>query len=177
MTKTARKLRALGFATRTKTADRTRSALRRARSINANLHHRSDDRLAEVRRINSELVVIARRVADDVDAVLRNAKRKLKSASSGRARRLVGELARTAELTRRIADQTAERMAGGMPAGARRIVSLHDGRCPGDQEGPPRKTRRVRLQEAFEACVLASIGRASSRPRRCTAPRDGGESE
>jgi len=126
MTRTAKKLQALGFATRTRTADRTRSALSRARSINANLNRRSDDRLVEVRRINSELVVLARRVADDVDAVLRNAKRKLKSSSSGRARRLIGELARTAELTRRVADQTAERMAGGMPAGSLRIVSLHD---------------------------------------------------
>jgi IS5 family transposase len=126
MTKTARKLQVLGFATRTKTADRTRSVLGRARSINANLNRRSDDRLTEVRRINSELVVIARRVAREVDTVVTNAKRKLRSTSSGRARRLVNELARTVELTRKIATQTAERMAGGMPAGSTRIVSLHD---------------------------------------------------
>jgi transposase, IS5 family len=126
MTKTARKLPALGFATRTKTTDRTRSVLGRARSINANLNRRSDDRLTEVRRINSELVVIARRVARELDTVVKNAKRKLDSTPSGRARRLVGELARTVELTRRVAAQTAERMAGGMPAGSTRIVSLHD---------------------------------------------------
>ena len=53
----------MGFARRTKMADRTRSVLRRARSINANLLRRSDDRLVEVHRINSELVTIARRVA------------------------------------------------------------------------------------------------------------------
>jgi transposase, IS5 family len=126
MAKTTKKLQALGFAARTKLADRTRSVLRRARSINANLNRRSDDRLLEVRRINSELVRIARRVAQETDAIVSNARRTLRHRPSGRARRLVTDLARCAELTRTIADQTAERMAGGMPAGSRRIVSLHD---------------------------------------------------
>ena len=126
MVKTAKKLQAMGFARRTKMADRTRSVLGRARSINANLLCRSDDRLVEVRRINSELVTIARRVAREADAVVRNARRKLRRSSSGRARFLVEELARTAALTGKIAAQIAERLAGGVPAGASRIVSLHD---------------------------------------------------
>jgi IS5 family transposase len=126
MAKTTKRLQAMGFARRTKMADRTRSVLSRARSINANLHRRSDDRLVEVQRINSELVTIARRVAREADAVVRNARRKLRHTSSGRARFLVGELTKTAALTRKIAAQTAERMAGQMPAGSSRIVSLHD---------------------------------------------------
>jgi IS5 family transposase len=126
MTRTAKKLQALGFATRTKLADRTASVLSRARSINANLNRRNDDRLAEVHRINSELVAIARRVAREADALVKNARRKLRGAASGRARALSDELEKTAALTRRIAAQTAERMAGGMPTGSTRIVSLHD---------------------------------------------------
>jgi IS5 family transposase len=126
MVKTAKKLQTMGFATRTKMTDRTRSVLGRARSINANLLRRSDDRLVEVHRINCELVAIARRVTAEADAVVRNARRKLAGNSSGRARSLVHELATTAELTRKIATQTAQRMAGGMPAGSSRIVSLHD---------------------------------------------------
>lgn len=41
-------------------------------------------------------------------------------------RALVEQLGPTAELIRQVAAQTAERMAGGMPAGSRRTVSLHD---------------------------------------------------
>jgi IS5 family transposase len=126
MTKLAQKLQALGFARRTPVTNRTRSALSRARSINANLNRRSDDRLEVVRRINTEQVAIARRVTREVDGLVKNAQRKLRHAASGRARFVVVELARTAELTRRIATQTAERMAGSMPAGSTRIVSLHD---------------------------------------------------
>src|SRR6266849_4787032 len=55
MAATAKKLHAMGLATRTKMADRTRSVRSRARSINANLKRRNDDRLVEVRRINHQL--------------------------------------------------------------------------------------------------------------------------
>lgn len=126
MVTTAKKLQASGFATRTRMSNRIRSALRRARSINANLHRRSDERLAEVHRINTELVAIARRVAAEAEAVVVNARRKLRRSVSGRARALADELARTIQATNKIAAQTAERMAGGMPSGATRIVSLHD---------------------------------------------------
>lgn len=51
--KGAKKLRAMGLATRTKLADKTRTVRSRALSINANLRRRSDDRLVEVRRINA----------------------------------------------------------------------------------------------------------------------------
>ena len=60
----------------------------RARSINANLRRRTDDKLAEVKRINGELAGIAERVARQADAVVRNARRKLRALgdqASGRA--------------------------------------------------------------------------------------------
>jgi len=129
MAATTNKLKALGFASRTKMADRTRSVRSRARSINANLKRRNDDRLIEVRRINTELADIAERVARQADAVARNASRKLRQAgggASGTARVLVKGLIETAERTRRVAAQTRQRLAGTTPDGSTRIVSLHD---------------------------------------------------
>jgi IS5 family transposase len=127
--KTVKKLRAMGYATRTKLADKTRTVQSRARSINANLKRRSDDKLIEVRRINSDLAGIAERVARQADRVVRNARRKLRTLgeqASGLARAAVETLAETAELTRRVAAQTRQRLAGTTPDGATRIVSLHD---------------------------------------------------
>jgi IS5 family transposase len=129
MATTAKKLRAIGYATRTRLADKTRTVRSRARPINANLRRRNDDKLAEVKRINGELAEIAVRIARQADAVVRNARRKLRSLgerASGRARAAVAELERTAALTRKIAAQTRERLAGQTPIGANRVVSLHD---------------------------------------------------
>jgi transposase, IS5 family len=129
MAATAKRLQALGLAKRTRIADRTRAVRARARSINANLLRRNDDRLAAVRRINTELADIAERVARQADAVVRNATRALRAAgqaASGQARALVTQLADTAERTRRVATQTRQRLAGTTPAGSSRTVSLHD---------------------------------------------------
>jgi IS5 family transposase len=130
MAKTAKKLRAMGLAARTKLADKTRAVRSRARSINANLRRRNDDKIAAVKRINGELAGIAERVAREADAVVRNARRKLRALgeqASGRARAAVATLERTAALTRKIAAQTRQRLAGTVPDGTTRIVSLHDG--------------------------------------------------
>ena len=129
MATAAKKLKAMGLATRTKLADKTRTVRSRARSINANLRRRTDDKIAEVRRINGDLAGIAERVARQADAVVRNARRKLRTLgdqASGRARAAVAELERTAALTRRVAAQTRQRLAGETTAGATRVVSLHD---------------------------------------------------
>ena len=129
MVKAAKKLKAMGLATRTKLADKTRTVRSRGRSINANLRRRNDDKLAEVKRINADLAGIAERVAGQADKVVRNARRTLRTLgdqASGRARAAVAELERTVALTRRVAAQTRERLAGTTPAGATRVVSLHD---------------------------------------------------
>jgi IS5 family transposase len=129
MAATAKKLKSMGLATRTKLADRTRSVRARARTINANLRHRNDERIALVRRINGELAQIGERTARDAEAVVRNATRALRTRRdrpSGRARALVQRLAVLVERTRQIAAQTRQRLAGVTPPGATRIVSLHD---------------------------------------------------
>ena len=119
----------MGLARRTRLADKTRTVRSRARSINANLRRRTDDKMAIVKRINAEMAGIAERVARQADAVVRNARRKLRTLgdqASGLARAAVVELERTAALTRKIAAQTRQRLAGVTPDGATRIVSLHD---------------------------------------------------
>jgi len=126
---TAKKVQALGLATRTRLADRSRSVRARARSINANLRRRNDEKLAEVKRINGELAGIAERVARQGDALVRNARRALRAGGdrvSDRARAIVDRLERLIERTRRVAVQTRQRLAGTTPDGATRIVSLHD---------------------------------------------------
>ena len=129
MAATVKKLKAMGLATRTPMADRTRSVRARARSINANLRRRSDQKLAEVQRINAELAGIAERTAGQAEAVVRNATRTLRAhgdRASGRARALVRRVAEIAERTRIVATQTRQRLAGITPDGATRVVSLHD---------------------------------------------------
>ena len=129
MAATAKRLRAMGLARRTKVADRTRSVRARARSIAANLRRRSDDRLAEVRRVNAELAGIAERTARQAEAVVRNARRGLRrrgEGASGRANALVERLDRTAQRVRRVAAQTRQRLGGQTPEGSTRLVSLHD---------------------------------------------------
>ena len=125
----AKKLHGLGYATRTRMVDRTRSAHKRARSINANLRRRNDDKLAEVKRINGDLAGLAGRVARDAERVVRNARRRLRSQgtdASGKARALVDRLEHLAERTAKVAAQCRQRISGATPDGATRVVSLHD---------------------------------------------------
>jgi IS5 family transposase len=127
--KVARKVQAQGLATGTTVIDRTRSVRSRARSIGANLRRRTDEKLAEVHRINRELVRIARRSVREAEAVVRNARRgiaRLGGRATGHQHADVERLALTAERVERIATQTMQRMSGVTPPGATRIVSLHD---------------------------------------------------
>jgi IS5 family transposase len=76
-----------------------------------------------------KLADIAERVARQAAAVMRNARRSLRTQDrqpSGRARALVERLAQTAQRVTKIAEQTRQRLAGQTPDGATRIVSLHD---------------------------------------------------
>jgi IS5 family transposase len=100
----------------------------RARSINANLRRRSDDRLDEVRRINRELAGIAQRAVRQARAVARNARRGLRhrDGSTGRARAEITRLEQLAERTERIAAQCRQRLGGTTPDGSTRVVSLWD---------------------------------------------------
>jgi IS5 family transposase len=145
-----RRVQAAGGATRTKVRDRSRSAGARARAIGAKLRLRiaqgRDEAQAVVRRITGELAGLAELAAADGERLLLNARRALRQASTtaaelaaagvrdpaagrrrGRLRRAVNDLTGLLTVTRRIAAQTRQRLAGTTPDGATRRVSLHDG--------------------------------------------------
>ena len=122
-----------------------------ARSIGANLRRRSDDRLAEVQRLNGELAGIAERTARQADAVARNARRGL--------RRQVGRTRRAGESAGRPAGTHGAAGSSGRgtdpPAPGRADPGRGDParvpsrpRRPAHRQGPPRPPRRVRLQGA-----------------------------
>jgi IS5 family transposase len=145
-----RRVQAAGGATRTRLRDRSRSAGKRAHGIAAKLRLRSaqgkQEAQATVRRITGELACLAERAVADANALLAGARRALCRAQAkaetlaasgskdaeagrrrGRLRRAVNDLTELLEVTRRIAGQTRQRLSGGIPPGATRRVSLHDG--------------------------------------------------
>ena len=83
---------------------------------------------AAVARITGELAGIAESVVHDAEAVVRNARRALRTSPvrGGRLRRAVNDLDTLLERTRRVVAQTRSRLAGVMPDSASRMVSFHD---------------------------------------------------
>jgi transposase, IS5 family len=133
LARTVRRVRAAGGATRTRYRDRRRAAGRRARSIASKLKLRGaqqrDEAQAVVRRITGELADLAEAAMRDATAVIRNGRRALGKATgqdAGRLRRALDELDTIVSRTARVVDQTRTRLAGEVPDGASRLVSLHD---------------------------------------------------
>jgi IS5 family transposase len=146
---TGRRIQTAGGATRSKLRDRSRAAGRRAHDLNAKLRTRSaaarDEALEVVRRKNAELADLAEAAAAEAERLLTNAKRALRKpkadaagpkangqrdAVAGRRRgrlvRAVDDLTELLDTTRKIVEQTRQRLAGRIPDGATRQVSLHD---------------------------------------------------
>ena len=133
MTRTIRRIQAAGGATRTRVRDRRRSAGQRARSIAAKLRLRGaaarQEGQAAVLRITGELGDIAQSVMADAQAVVRNARRGLRTTGGrrrGQLHRALNDLDTLLECTKCVVDQTRSRLAGVMPDSATRVVSLHD---------------------------------------------------
>jgi IS5 family transposase len=129
LARTTARLKSLGLASRTSTRNRTRSVRRRAHEIGVWLRRRTDDARGEVLAITAEMATIAEAAVADARRVARNAARSLRRAAdggSGKARALVAELERTAQLVEQVAAQTRLRAGGEKPDGSTRIVSLHD---------------------------------------------------
>src|SRR5262249_32264533 len=125
--------KAAGGATRTRTRDRRRSAGRRARSIASKLRLRGqqqrDQAQAAVQRITGELADIAEAGMREAIAVLRNAKRGLRSATGtrkGRLTKAINYLDALMTRTQQVVTQSRSRLRGVMPESATRVVSLHD---------------------------------------------------
>jgi IS5 family transposase len=146
---TGRRIQTAGGATRTRVRDRSRAAGSRAHGIAARLGLRGaqgrEEAQAAVRRITGELAGLAGRAAADAERLLVNARGALRRAKAragelaaagvrdaaagrrrGRLHRAVNDLADLLEVTRRVAAQTRQRLAGITPDGASRRVSLHD---------------------------------------------------
>jgi transposase, IS5 family len=134
LVRTARRVQAAGGATGTVMTDRRRSAARRVREIAVRLRTRGklsrEESTQAIRRVTGELAGLAQKAAGESAAVLRNGRRALPKAISGRVRgrlrRALDELAVTIERTAKIIAQTRTRLAGQAPESATRLVSLHD---------------------------------------------------
>jgi IS5 family transposase len=125
----ARQLKAMGLAPRTKMRDRRRSMASRAHSITTWLRRRSGEAKEEVLAITEEMAKIAEAALADARAVATSSARALRrqgDAASGRAKAVLAELKETAALLDMVIAQARRRVAGDMPEGSERIVSLHD---------------------------------------------------
>jgi IS5 family transposase len=141
---TGRRIWAAGGAVRTKLRDRSW-----AHDLNAKLRTRSaaakEEAVELVWRKNAELADLAETAANEAERLVRNAKRALRKSQvdadrrklegcgdpaagrrRGRLARAVNDLTGLLEATRRIVDQSRQRLAGTTPDGATRRVSLHD---------------------------------------------------
>lgn len=122
-------LKAAGLARRTRFRDRGRSVRRRAHDVAVWLRRRSDDAKDEVLAITAELADLAEATIVDARAVAVNARRSLArrdAPGSGRNRRTLAEIDRVSGLLEAVIAQTRLRVAGGVPDGSTRVVSLHD---------------------------------------------------
>jgi IS5 family transposase len=145
---TGRRIQAAGGAARTRVRDRSRAAGRRAHSIAVKLSSRAahaQDKQAAVARATGELAELAERAVAEAQRLLANARRARRRAEAkaaalsaagrkdpaagrrrGRLRRAVSDLAQLLEVTGQVAAQARQRLAGTMPDGASRRVSLHE---------------------------------------------------
>jgi IS5 family transposase len=134
LVRTARRVQAAGGAPDTAMTDRRRAAARRVREIASKLRSRSklgrEETTRAIRQVTGELAGLAAKTAAEAAAVLRNGRRAVPRALSGRVRgrlrRALNELAVTIERTATLVAQARIRLAGQTPDGATRLVSLHD---------------------------------------------------
>jgi IS5 family transposase len=134
LVRTARRVQAAGGAPATTMTDRRRAAARRVREIAGKLRGRSklgrEETTQAIARVTGQLADLAGKTAAQAAAVLRNGRRAVPKALSGRMRgrlrRALDELAVTIERTSTIITQTRIRLAGQTPESATRLVSLHD---------------------------------------------------
>ena len=133
LSRTVKRIKAAGGATRTRTRNRRRAAGRRARAIAGKLKLRGaqqkDEAQATVRRITGELADLAQAAMREAADVIRNATRAARHATGqrrGQLRRALDDLATIVERTARVVAQTRSRLSAVMPESATRLVSLHD---------------------------------------------------
>lgn len=124
------RIQAAGAATRTTVGDHVGDARRGAHAIGVWLRRRSGEAKDEVLRITGEIAGHAEAAMTDAARVAVNARRYLRrrpgTPKAGRLAATVGELETLIERTERVLAQTRRRLAGDIPPGSTRLVSLHD---------------------------------------------------
>ena len=154
LVRTARRVQAAGGATATVMTDRRRAAARRVREIASKLRGRGklsrEESTQAICRVTGELAGLAQKTAAEAAAVLRNGRRAVPKALTGRMRgrlvRALGELAVTIERTAQVVAQTRSRLAGQLPAKRDPAGQPARPRRPADPQGPHRPPGRVRVQ-------------------------------
>jgi IS5 family transposase len=134
LVRAARRVQAAGGAPATAMTDCRGAAARLVREIASKLRSRSklgrEETTQAIRRVTGQLADLAEKTAAQAGAVLRNGRRAVGKALSGRVRgrlrRALDELAVAIERTGTIVAQARTRLAGQTPDGATRLVSLHD---------------------------------------------------
>jgi IS5 family transposase len=123
------RLKAMGLAARTKTRDRRRSVNARTHSIGTWLRRRTDEAKDEVLTITAEIACFAEAALAEAAKVAANSARGLARRGPAvplRAKATLAELRDVATTLEKVVSQTNQRLRGGMPAGAGRVVSFHD---------------------------------------------------
>jgi IS5 family transposase len=123
--------------------DRTSAARALQHSIGVWLRRRSDDATAEVLTITAQLADLAAAAVAEAENVLGYQARRR------RVRGMIDDLAVLVERTRRVIDQARARVGGEQPAGATRLVSLH--------EPDARPIRKGRLGKPVEFGYKAQV--------------------
>ena len=126
---TAKRVQAAGGATCTRVRDRRRAARRRAHQVARAMRSRTGQAKQVVLEVTGQVARLAEAQLADARRVLAGVRRALArghARPAGRLRALVDELQTTIQRSQRLLDQAHTRLAGGMPEGASRLVSLHD---------------------------------------------------
>jgi len=126
---TVGRVQATGGATLTKVRDRRRAARRRAHQLARSLRARTGQAKQQVAERTAELAGLATQAAADAARVARNTRRQLDRAggqASGKLTRLLADLETTIGRASQLIGQARTRLAGRVPDGATRLVSLHD---------------------------------------------------
>lgn len=124
------RIQATGTASRTAVVDNTAAARSYAHSIGVWLRRRSGEAKDEVVAITGRIADLATETMADAARVVRNARRHLTANPGmgyrGRVAAMIDQLDTLIERAERVVAQTRQRIAGDTPAGATRLVSLHD---------------------------------------------------
>jgi IS5 family transposase len=125
----AKRVQAAGGATRTRIRDRRRAARRRAHQVTRAMRSRVGDAKQVVMEVTGQVAGLAEAQLADARRIVTGARRALargRTRPTSRLRALVDALETTIQRSQRLLDQGHTRLAGGMPDGASRLVSLHD---------------------------------------------------